>query len=111
MAGQIIAIDWDHTIWNHTTNGPMEGVHEAFDAFRESGHQVWIFSCNNPAWIRQMCEEHNLRPHGIWGEDGAKGKIVSALYIDDRAMQFKSWSKDAIDEMLARVEGRPVRQY
>ena len=102
----------DHTAWSHKLNAPMPGVHEAFDAFRLSGHKILIHSCNNPGWIRQMCEEHNIRPDYIWGETGLEGgKPVAALYVDDRAMEFKEWSKDAIDEMLARVEGRPVRQY
>jgi hypothetical protein len=102
----------DHTVYDHSTNAPYPGVHEAFDRFHMAGHKVLIHSCNNPAWIREMCEKHNLRPDWIWGETGMEGsKPVAALYVDDRAMQFVSWDREQVSEMLARVEGRPVRRY
>jgi hypothetical protein len=103
---QDISIDWDHTVWNHSTQAPYPGVHEAFDRFREAGHRIWIFSCNNPGWIAEMCEMHNLRPHGIWN---GHGKMVAAIYVDDRAHRYVDWSEGQVDEILARVERRPVR--
>lgn len=89
----------------------MPGVHEAFDAFREAGHRILIHSCNNPGWIRQKCEEFNIRPDYIWGEAGVEGsKPAAALYVDDRAHEFTEWSRVEIAEMLLRVAGRPVRR-
>ena len=110
----IIAIDWDHTIYDNAHDRPHEGVHEVFDRFRMLGHRIWIFSCNDPQWIRQKCEEFNIRPDGIWGEHTDfypedRHKIVADAYIDDRSVPFRDNWLEAADQALEliRRRGRP----
>jgi hypothetical protein len=107
---QTIGIDWDHTCWDNLNNRPMPGVHEAFDKIKMAGHKILIHSCNSPSHIRKLCEENNLRPTWIWGEEkGFEGtKPVCAAYIDDRAFHFDGdWSK--VDDVLLFVSGRPIK--
>jgi hypothetical protein len=129
MAGQVIAIDFDHTAWDTINNRPMPGVHEAFDIIRMAGHRILIHSCNNPKWIRKMCDEHNLRVDYVWGETGYEAgnarseatsgnvsaghvcKPVCALYVDDRAHQFQGDWLGEVQAILDRIEGRPVKSY
>lgn len=112
MARQVIGIDFDYTLWDTLNNRPMPGAHEALDRIHESGHAVLIHSCNNPKWIRKVCEEHNLRVEYVWGEAGMEaGKPVCAIYVDDRAHYFRGNWAEEVEEVLARVEGRPVRDF
>ena len=107
----IIAVDWDHTIFDNASDRPHDGVHDAFDRFRMLGHRIWIFSCNDPQWIRQKCEEFNIRPDGIWGEHdhGDQTKIVADAYIDDKGISFRGNWLEAADQALEliRRRGRP----
>ena len=110
----IIAVDWDHTIFDNASDRPHDGVHDAFDRFRMLGHRIWIFSCNDPQWIRQKCEEFNIRPDGIWGEHTDfypedRHKIVADAYIDDRSVPFRDNWLEAADQALEliRRRGRP----
>lgn len=112
MAGQVVAIDWDNTLWNNAENRLADGAHYALDRIHMAGHRVLIHSCNNPAWIRRTCEEHNLRVDYVWGETGMEaGKPVCAVYVDDRAHWFRGDWRTEIDEILKRVEDRPVMDY
>ena len=107
----IIAIDFDHTIYNNALDAPHEGVHEVFDRFRMLGHKILIHSCNNPDWIRQQCERFNIRPDWIWGEAPLDygQKPVADVYIDDRAISFRGNWLEAADQALEliRRRGRP----
>ena len=108
---QWIAIDWDWTLWNTSTQEPMPGAHDALDRFHERGWKVVIHSCNNPPFIRKMCEEHNLPIDAIWGESpmDSGAKPVAAVYIDDRALAFTTWD-EATSRALEMVADRPVRR-
>jgi len=110
MAGQTIAIDFDHTIYNHETDSLLPGVKEAFDAFHDAGHTIVIFSCNRKSWIEKKCQEFDLRPDHIW-DDRDGGKVVATLYVDDRGFHFQDWSQDSVDAMLERVKARPMGRY
>ncbi len=110
--GQIIAIDFDHTLWDTFNNRPMQDAHYALDAIHDAGHKVLIHSCNNPEWIRAMCAEHNLRVDYIWGETGLEGgKPVWAIYVDDRAQHFQGNWREEMDEIRDRVSGRGVKDF
>lgn len=112
MAKQVIGIDFDHTLWDTPNNRPMEGAQEALRVIRERGHKVLIHSCNNPAWIRQMCEDWDLPIDYVWGETGLEaGKPVCAIYVDDRAHFFQGNWANELPEILGRVSGRPVQDY
>ena len=112
MTKQLIAIDFDWTLWNTGENKPMDGAREALGRIREAGHRVLIHSCNNPKWIRQMCLDHDLTVDYVWGEEGLEaGKPVCAIYVDDRAHHFKGDWVGEIDEILARVDGRGVKDF
>lgn len=109
---QIIAVDFDHTLYDTTNDRPYPGSHEALDRFHEKGFDVMIHSCNNPAWIRRKCEEFNFRVEYVWGETSVKvPKPVCAVFVDDRAIHFDGdWTK-AAEHALALAEGRPIRDF
>ena len=87
----------------------MAGARDALSDLHEAGHKIIVHSCNNPGWIRKMCEEHDLRVDAIWGETGLEGaKPVCAVYIDDRAVGFRGDWADAVRQALAMIEGRPM---
>ena len=85
-----IALDSDNTLWDTAKQLPMPGAQDALEAFRSRGIRVMIHSCNRPAFIRKMCEEHQLIVDGIWGEDTADHgqKPFADLYIDDSGLRF-----------------------
>ena len=96
-----IAIDFDYTLWDTSTQQPMSGAQEALDAFHELGWRVMIHSANKPAFIRKMCEEHHLSVDAIWGEHGEVGKPPASCYVDDCGVRFNGdWAR-TVQEVLA----------
>ena len=87
----------------------MDGAREALFKLKEAKHKVWIFSCNDPAFIRDQCDIYDLPVTGIWGEKNPvdQHKIVASAYIDDRGYRFEgNWNK-TVDDVLAMVAMRP----
>ena len=111
MASQWIGIDWDHTAWRNELDQPMEGFRDAISLIHERGHKVIVHSCNNPSWIREMCEKWDLRVDAIWGESPSDSghKPVCSVYVDDRALTFTSWA-EALPRALEMVGERPVKR-
>jgi hypothetical protein len=109
MAGQWIAVDFDHTIRDTGfTDEPLPGARDAMALIHENGHKIMIFSCNDKDHIEQWMRNHDIWFDAIW--DG-KGKVVAAAYIDDRGVAFRGDWQQSVEEALALVEGRPVRRY
>ena len=106
MAKGWIAVDFDHCLWKNERNEPAEGFRDFLDEVHSRGYKVIIHSCNRPAFIRQMCELHDLRVDAIWGElPGQEGqKPVARIYCDDRAYRFDgNWNK-ATQDILQLLE-------
>lgn len=93
-------------MWDTPKNRPMEGARDALSAIHEQGHYVTVHSCNNANWIRQMCEEHDLRVDVVWE---GRGKPVAAAYIDDRGVTYAGDWPAAIIEAMVFANERPVR--
>src|SRR3990167_5972511 len=107
MAKQVIAVDFDHTIFDNAANAPMEGAQEALAQLHEAGHGILIHSCNNKGFIEEWLTQNNIHFDWIW--DGP-GKPVAALYADDRGYRFEGdWVK-ATEDILRLVAERPVRR-
>lgn len=104
---QTVAIDWDHCLFEHTTDSLLDGAKEAVQRIREAGHRVIIHSCNNEPFIREKCVEHGLEVDEIWI---GYGKPLAAVYLDDRAIGFSGNWKQTCDEALEFVFNRPVRR-
>lgn len=105
----VIAIDWDHTLFNTPFKKPMDGARDALFKLKEAGHKVVIHSCNDTRWIREQCEIYDLPIYAIWGElPGQEGqKPVASCYVDDRGYRFEgNWNK-TVDDVLAMVAMRP----
>lgn len=109
MKTQWIAIDWDHSIYEHTTNTLLPGVHEAFDKIKDAGFNILIYSCNSPTFIRDKCNEFDLHPDKIYGEeDDTEVKPLFAALIDDRAFHFDGdWG--CVDGVIDFVKKRPIK--
>ena len=109
---QWIAVDFDHCAWHNEEERPADGFRDALDEFHSRGFKVIIHSCNSPAFIRKMCEQHDLRVDAIWGEGEIDhgAKPVCTVYVDDRAVHFDGdWAK-AVHDVLALAEDRPIRR-
>lgn len=109
---QVIAIDWDSTLYDMANDRLMIGALEALDELRMKGVQLILYSCNNAKWLRMKCEQFNVHFDRIWGESPEDhGKIVAAVYIDDRAVAFRGdWNK-SLEDALALLEERPIKNY
>lgn len=108
----LVAIDFDHTIWNSKANEPMPGAMEAINILREKGVKVIIHSCNNPSWIKRCLDRNDIRYDWIWegyqGKDGkvSGGKPVADLYIDDCGFHFAGDWNEALPQILSRLKQR-----
>jgi predicted HAD superfamily phosphohydrolase YqeG len=108
VAGQWIAIDFDHTIRDTGgTDEPLPGAREAISALREAGHRVIIHSCNDPDHIEQWMNNWDIRFDAIWK---GTGKPVTAVLIDDRGVAFRGDWAATLQETLEFVSDRPVRR-
>lgn len=110
---QYVSLDFDRTIWDTDNNKPYDFAWDFIDALRTRGLKILIHSCNHASWIRKMCEEHNLRPDMIWGEDGnvGCGKPLVVAAVDDRAVAFRGDWRAALADVLELVETKPVKHY
>lgn len=104
---QTVAIDWDHCLFEHTTDSLLPGAKEAVQRIREAGHRVVIFSCNVPSFIREKCQENDLEVDEIYD---SHGKMLATCYIDDRGIAFRGDWKTTCDEALEFVWNRPVKR-
>lgn len=110
--GQWVAVDFDHTLWDNHNNRPMPGAQDAIEELHNHGLRVIVHSCNRPAFIREMCEEHRLYVDAVWGElPGQEGqKPVAAVYVDDRGLRFDGDWAETTRQVLEMVADRPVRR-
>lgn len=83
-----IAVDFDYTLVDSPTATPLPGAREAISLLREQGHKIIVHSCNNPAYIEQWMNNHDIRFDSIWT---GKGKPVADIYLDDRAIPHVNW--------------------
>ena len=102
MAKGWIAVDFDHCLWKNERNEPAEGFRDFLDEVHSLSWKVIVHSCNRPAFIRQMCELHDLRIDAIWGElPGQEGqKPVASAYVDDKGVQFRGDWASTTEEVL-----------
>ena len=107
MAKQVIAVDFDHTIFDNNANAPMEGAQEALAQLHEAGYCILIFSCNNKSFIEQWLSNNNIYFDSIWDQPG---KPAATLYCDDRGYRFEGdWAK-ATGDILELAANRPLRR-
>jgi hydroxymethylpyrimidine pyrophosphatase-like HAD family hydrolase len=102
----LVAIDFDHTLWDSANQVPMPGAKEAINLMREKGIRIIIHSCNNVKWIEKCCNNYDIRFDWIWN---ATGKPIADLYIDDRGYHFTDWSPAEVTKMLDLInQGNPM---
>lgn len=111
-----LAIDFDGTLCDHEYPGigeVKEGAREALRVFREMGYHILIYTCRTSshhfeifggtpgdkalerprvqdmiAWLN----EHDIPYDEV--DDGSRGKVLAAAYIDDRAVRFEdNWKE------------------
>jgi hypothetical protein len=119
-----IGVDFDGTLCDFAYPGigsPKPGAKEALAAFRKMGYRVVIWTCrtchyhydifggdpNQPTLERPFVIEMKewLDRHGFEYDeidDGSRGKLHAALYIDDKGIRFDdNWPE--IAEFVERV--------
>ena len=110
----VISIDWDGTLVDSSVVGKdpvlLPGAKQAIGLFREKGHKVVIFSCNNPKWIEKWLQEWGIMVDHVYNE---KGKLNADVFVDDKGYHkpFNSgWAghTEAIlaDERVAEKDNR-----
>lgn len=87
----VVAMDWDHTLFDHATGQLLPGARDGICILREHGHKIIIHSCNQASFIEATCLLHDLRYDGIWDK---KGKPVADCYVDDKGFHFTNWADD-----------------
>lgn len=100
----LIAVDFDHTLVDR--GEPRPYAKEALNLLREAGHKIMIHSCNNPRWIERVMNNNDMRYDYIWDQqrnDNRGGKPVCDLYVDDRGYHFRGDWKEALPEIVERL--------
>jgi ribonucleotide monophosphatase NagD (HAD superfamily) len=77
---------------------PLPGAQEALRRLRAAGYIVVIYTARS--WGEQRMTKQWLADHGFDYDGLHMGKPVADLWIDDRAVGFKSWT-----EALKQVPG------
>jgi len=76
-------------------NGAIEAVNQLFD----DGHIVIIYTARS--WSEYRLTEDWLKQHGLRYSQLVMGKPIGDLWIDDRAIEFKSW-----ENTLTRIKAK-----
>ena len=96
----VIAVDFDHTLWDTEEGRPMEGARDAISLLRERGHKIIIHSCNSPNFIKKCLDDADIRYDSIWDR---MGKPVADAYLDDKSVRFIDWGQ-AVGDVLEMLE-------
>jgi capsule biosynthesis phosphatase len=92
-----IVIDLDGTIcteekqYSRSLARPMEGVVEALKHIKSQGYTIIIYSART--WSEYEMTVDWLSRHEILFDQLILGKPQGDYWIDDRAIEFKGWSK------------------
>lgn len=106
----VIAMDLDHTLVEG--DKAIDGAREAIDILRESGHRIFINTCNSLEWTRKVLDLNDIKYDRIYGETHGFGpKLLADLYVDDKGYHFKGDWPNEVNNILARVEGLDNRKW
>jgi uncharacterized HAD superfamily protein len=92
-----IIIDLDGTIcteertYSRSLAKPQPGAIEGVNRLYDDGHTIIIFSART--WMEYEMTSHWLKEHGIKYHQLVLGKPVGDVWIDDRAIAFRSWEE------------------
>lgn len=79
---------------------PIAGAKEALARLKASGHSIVIYTARG--WAELKVTKKWLDDHGMAYDAIHMGKPIAHLWIDDRALQFKSW-----DQALKQIDQGP----
>jgi len=99
-------IDMDGTIcteektYSRSMAKPLEGAVENVNRLFEEGHTIIIYTART--WMEFEMTTDWLQRHEIKYHQLIMGKPIGDMWIDDRALGFKSWeaTKQAIQEKI-----------
>lgn len=92
-----IVIDMDGTIceevptFEKALSKPIKGAVDKINKLYDNGHFITIYTARG--WAEFRMTEAWLEAHGIKYHVLMCGKPIYDLWIDDRAIRFKSWDK------------------
>lgn len=101
-----LCIDFDDTLYNRSTNEPIEGAVEAIRQFKTEGYTILILSSRiNPELWGELVKFRKkeiaewLEKYKIPYDKVVAFKPPADLYIDDKGYRFKGDWKLAVDEI------------
>jgi uncharacterized HAD superfamily protein len=92
-----LIIDLDGTIcteektFSRSLAKPLPGAIEGVNQLYDEGHIVIIYSARS--WSEYEMTAHWLRTNGVRYHQLVMGKPVGDVWIDDRAIRFRSWNE------------------
>lgn len=96
----VIAIDFDGVIHDHlhpaagmVMGPPITGAAEAIAALKQQGHRVVVLTARD----RLKPVQEWLDYFHIDVDEVTNLKVAADVYIDDRALRFRSWKAAGID--------------
>lgn len=76
---------------------PIDGAREGLAALKAAGHTIIIYTARG--WAEYRVTKQWLDDHGMVYDAIHMGKPIAHLWIDDRALGFKSWD-DTLPQIL-----------
>jgi hypothetical protein len=110
-----VAVDMDGVIcseertFERSLAQPLPGAVEGLKWLRAQGHTVVIYTARG--WAEQRMTADWLAKNGIEHDLLVMGKPVSDVWIDDRAIRFRSWDQVRLDLATHSSKKQPASQY
>jgi hypothetical protein len=102
-----IIIDLDGTIcteektYSRSLAKPKEGAVESVNALYDQGHTIIIVSART--WMEFEMTTHWLQTNKLKYHQLILGKPIGDVWIDDRALGFKSWN-DTMEQLKPKLK-------
>lgn len=99
------AVDLDGTlaegVWTPESNGreigaPIQRNIDKLEELREAGYKIVIHTARG--WEHYQSIESWLQYHDIHADRIVCGKLLAAVYVDDRAVESEQWSWHPADQ-------------
>jgi ribonucleotide monophosphatase NagD (HAD superfamily) len=75
---------------------PIPGAKEALAKLKAAGHTIIVYTARG--WAEYNVTKRWLDEHGMTYDALHMGKPIAHVWIDDRAIQFRSWDQ-ALDQL------------
>ena len=105
-----LCIDFDDTLYNRSTEQPMQGAGEALKQLKSKGYTILVLSCrlNPELWgdlvkFRKQEIVDWMKKYNMPYDKIVASKPPADLYIDDKALRFEGDWEITMKEIDKRV--------